>query len=76
MKIQMGFKAYNNNPKLSCHDTSCHGMFNVLCYQDMPEDTVINFDEYIGKLYSQDQTKRIKQFRKAHKNICKFLHLH
>jgi len=22
MKIQMGFKAYNNNPKLSCHDTS------------------------------------------------------
>jgi hypothetical protein len=21
MKIQMGFKAYNNNPKLSCHDT-------------------------------------------------------
>ena len=48
----------------------------VCCYQDMPEDTVINFDEYIGKLYSQDQTKRIKQFRKAHKNICKFLHLH
>src|SRR5664280_250704 len=31
MKIQMGFKAYNNNPKLSCHDTSCDEGGTINC---------------------------------------------